>query len=54
MYYQTCCSQTTLDEWNQLMKGARKASYKRLVQSFKHELPDLNNTLALNLYNQSL
>lgn len=51
MYYQTCCSQTTLDEWQHLMKGARKASYKRLVHRVKRELPDLYNALALNFYN---
>ena len=51
MYYQTCCSQTTIDEWQQLMKGARKASYKRLVQRVKRELPDLYKALALNFYN---
>ena len=51
MYFQTCCSQTTIDEWQQLMKGARKASYKRLVQRVKHELPDLYKALALDFYN---
>ena len=45
------CVQTTIDEWQQLMKGARKASYKRLVQRIKHELPDLYDALALNFYN---
>jgi hypothetical protein len=51
MYYETCCVDTTFDEWKQLMKGARKASYKRLVRKIKRELPDLYNTLLLDFYN---
>ena len=51
MYYETCCVDTTLDEWKQRMKGARKASYKRLVRKIKRELPDLYNTLLLDYYN---
>ena len=51
MYYETCCVWTTIEEWQQLMKGARKASYKRLVQRIKHELPCLYKDLNLNLYN---
>ena len=51
MYYETCCTLTTLDEWRRLMKGARKASYKRLVQRIKRELPDLYDALSLNCYN---
>ena len=51
MYYQTCCADVTLDQWHQLMKGARKVSYSRLVQRIKKELPDIYQTLALNLYN---
>ena len=51
MYYETCCVWTTIEEWQQLMKGARKASYKRLVQRIKHELPCLYKDLNLNLHN---
>ena len=42
MYYQTRCVQTTIEEWQQLITGARKASYKRLVQRIKHEQPNLH------------
>lgn len=30
MRYQCCCSDISLDEWKQLMKGARKCSYEKL------------------------
>ena len=51
MYYETCCVDTTFDEWKQLMKGARKASYKRLVAKIKKELPELYKELTLEYYN---
>lgn len=35
MYYDTNCTQVTIDKWNALMKGARRASYKRLVSRIK-------------------
>ena len=51
MYYETNCACVTIDEWNALMKGARKCSYKRLVARIKKELPDLYESLTLNFYN---
>ena len=51
MYYETNCTCVSIDEWNQLMKGARKCSYKRLVSKIKRELPELYFDLCLNIYN---
>jgi hypothetical protein len=51
MYLECTCENISIDQWNELMKGARKASYKRLVQRVKRELPDLYKALALNFYN---
>ena len=51
MYYETNCTCVTIDEWNQLMRGARKCSYKRLVSKIKRELPELYFDLCLNIYN---
>lgn len=50
MYYETCCSNVTIFEWNSLMKGARKASYKRLVERVRKEIPELYEALCLNLF----
>ena len=51
MYYETNCTYVSIDEWNQLMKGARKCSYKRLVSKIRRELPELYFDLCLNIYN---
>lgn len=51
MYYDTNCTQVTIDKWNALMKGAQKASYKRLVSRIKKELPGLYTELALQFPN---
>ena len=51
MYYETNCTCVNIDEWNQLMKGARKCSYKRLVSQIERELPELYRDLCLNYYN---
>ncbi|MDO4756420.1 MAG: hypothetical protein Q4A54_08760 [Parabacteroides sp.] len=51
MYYETNCTCVSLDEWNELMKGARKCSYKRLINRIKIELPDLYNDLCLAFHN---
>lgn len=51
MYYETNCTCISLDEWNALMKGARKCSYKQLVKRIKVELPSLYKALALQFYN---
>ena len=51
MYYDTNCTQVTIDKWNALMKGSKKASYKRLVSRIKKELPSLYMELALQFPN---
>ena len=51
MYYDTNCTQVAIDKWNELMKGARKASYKRLVSRIKNELPSLYMELSLQFPN---
>ncbi len=51
MYYETNCTCVSINEWNQLMKGARKCSYNRMVSKIKRELPDLYRELSLNYYN---
>lgn len=52
MYLETnCVNCGGIDRWNELMKGARKCSYKRLVARIKKEIPSLYESLCLNLYN---
>lgn len=51
MYLECTCAGIGITKWNELMKGARKASYKRLVSLIKKELPDLYNELTLQYYN---
>lgn len=51
IYYETNCTSVNIEEWNLLMKGARKCSYQRLVTKIKKELPDLYRDLCLEFYN---
>lgn len=51
MCYETDCTAISIDEWNKLMKGARKCSYKKLVKKIKDELPELYHALSLNFPN---
>ncbi len=51
MYLECTCADIGIDKWNELMRGARKCSYKRLVKKVKKELPMLYNELSLELYN---
>lgn len=51
MYLESTCVGIGIDQWNELMKGARKCSYKRLVARIKKEIPDLYESLCLNFYN---
>jgi len=40
-----------MEQWNALMKGARKVSYKRLVARIRKELPEIYERLALWAWN---
>lgn len=51
MYLECTCADVSIDKWNELMKGARKASYNRLVAKIKRELPELYKELTLEYYN---
>ena len=51
MTYETNCTAVNQTEWNALMKGARKCSYKRLVRRIKKEIPQLYDSLCLDLFN---
>ncbi len=51
MSYETNCTEITIDRWNELMKGARKCSYKNLVRKIKKELPELYHQLCLEFPN---
>lgn len=51
MYLETTCQDISLQQWNALMKGARKCSYKRLVNKIKKEIPSLYERLMLDIYN---
>ena len=51
MRYECCCEDVTFDKWKQLMKGARKCSYKRLVKKIKENIPELYNQLILDIPN---
>ena len=51
MYLETDCTSIDIKRWNELMKGARKANYQRLVKKIKKELPDLYQSLMLDFYN---
>lgn len=35
MYYETNCSCISIKRWKELMRGARRCSYKRLVSRIK-------------------
>ena len=41
----------SIDKWNELMKGARKCSYKKLIARVKKEIPSLYRLLALEFPN---
>lgn len=51
MYLETTCVNTTLDEWNMLMRGAKPINYKWLVNKIKRELPGIYIELALEYPN---
>ena len=51
MIYETNCTEVSIDRWNELMKGARKCSYKKLIARIKKEIPSLYRLLALEFPN---
>lgn len=51
MYYETNCTEVSIDKWNSLMEGAKPCNYKRLVARIKKELPSLYESLCLNFPN---
>ena len=51
MTFECSCNGISVERWNELMKGARRASYTRLVARIKRELPWLYEKLALNAFN---
>lgn len=51
MYLEADCTSIDIDEWNRLMKGARKCSYSKLIQRIKKEIPELYNDLCLDFGN---
>lgn len=51
MTFECSCIGISVEMWNELMKGARRASYPRLVARIKRELPTLFQALALDFYN---
>lgn len=51
MYLEATCTSISLPEWERLMHGARKASYKNLLRIIKRDIPDLFRDLALEFPN---
>lgn len=51
MYYETNCTEVSLEQWKKLMRNNRKCSYKKLVNRLKEELPELYHSLCLEVPN---
>ncbi len=51
MYYETNCTEISIDKWNSLMKDAKPCSYKWLVSRIKKQIPWLYEALSLDFYN---
>jgi hypothetical protein len=51
MTFECSCKGISVERWNELMKGARRVNYTRLVRKIKQELPTLFQELALDFYN---
>jgi len=51
MWLECTCEDIGQDRWDELMKGSRPLNYKWLVRKIKKELPDLYESLRLDLYN---
>jgi len=54
MYLECCCCDISLPEWEALMKGAKRFSYRKLVKMIKETLPEIYEGLCLNFYNPYL
>lgn len=51
MTYECDCSEISLQEWEQKMKGIKPINYKWLVAKIKKHIPHLYEALALQFYN---
>ena len=51
MVYETNCTEISKKEWEQLMKGSRPCSYKKLVSKIQENLLELYRRLQLNYPN---
>jgi hypothetical protein len=51
MTFECSCNGISVERWNELMNGARRVNYTRLVRKIKQELPTLFQELALDFYN---
>ena len=49
--YDTCCSAISLDQWENLMTGAKKANGSKIRKLIKLQLPELYESLALDFRN---
>jgi hypothetical protein len=49
--YETCCSNMDIHGWEELMKVARRTSYKKLVKLIKEQCPAMYENLALEFPN---
>jgi len=45
------CSDISFNQWERLMTGAKRADKRKLNALIKRELPELYDSLFLNLYN---
>ena len=51
MWLECTCVDIDQNKWDELMKGSKPLNYKWLVRKIKKELPDLYESLRLDLYN---
>jgi len=51
MYLECCCADIDIGQWEKLMDGAKRTDERKLNALVKRELPELYDSLFLNLYN---
>lgn len=51
IYLECCCVNVSEREWDELMKGAKKANGSKIRGMIKKQLPDLYKDLTLNFHN---